>query len=340
MSLFRLCVLAFTFACALLGSNECARAHEVRPALLQITEKSDGHYEVLWKQPTVGSQAVRLVPHISDRVLAGTPSSVEGANSFQVTVWRDLRLPGGLNGRRIAIEGLERTITDVMVLITMSDGRQQQAMLHPASPSMTIDVSQSGIAVWAYLTEGVKHILTGADHLSFVLGLMLLVRNRMNLVKAVTAFTAAHSITLAATSLELVQVSASVIEPPVALSIVFIAVEVVRSYQQRPTLTARYPWIVAFAFGLLHGFAFAGALRDIGLPQDAVGLALFLFNVGVEAGQLLFIGAVLAVGWGLRSVPFAIPSWTRWVAPYAIGSLAVVWLLERTTAALQAPAAY
>jgi hydrogenase/urease accessory protein HupE len=185
------------------------------------------------------------------------------------------------------------------------------------------------VPVPAYLLLGIEHILTGFDHLSFVLGLMLLVRSRVTLVKTITAFTVAHSLTLAAAALGYAHVNPSVIEALVAFSIVFVAVEVVRAYRGQFGLTRRYPWLIAFTFGLLHGFAFAGSLAQIGLPEHNIPLSLLLFNVGVELGQLLFVGAVLAAEVLLRRLRRRLPRWTTWIPPYAIGGLASFWVIQR-----------
>ena len=181
-----------------------------------------------------------------------------------------------------------------------------------------------------YLTLGIDHILTGFNHLSFVLGLVLLIRSRALLLKTVTAFTVAHSITLAAAATGYVHPSPPVIEALVALSIVFVAIELVRSWQGTPpSLTVRRPWLIAFTFGLLHGFAFAGSLADIGLPPHNIPMALLLFNCGVEIGQLLFVGAALLVIWALRKVPEPRRLQLRFVVPYGIGTLSTYWMLER-----------
>jgi hydrogenase/urease accessory protein HupE len=185
------------------------------------------------------------------------------------------------------------------------------------------------VPVPAYLLLGIEHILTGFDHLSFVLGLLLLVRSRLTLVKTITAFTVAHSLTLAAAALKWVHVNPSVIEALVAFSIVFVALELVRAYRGHFGLTARYPWVIAFTFGLLHGFAFAGSLAQIGLPEHNIPLSLLLFNLGVEIGQLLFVGVVLIVIELLKRLPRPLPDWTSWIPPYAIGGLASFWVIER-----------
>lgn len=307
-----------------------AWSHEVRPALLQITERPNNHYDLLWKQPSLGPMAVRLVPHISGGLLEGAPSAIETAPNFQIHVWRNLPAGSqGLEGRTLQIEGLEQTITNVLVSITLANGESVQHILHPQNPSLTFHLHKTGVAVPVYVMLGLEHILTGIDHLGFVLGLLLLVRQRRMLIKTVTAFTGAHSITLAATTLHVIAVRPSVIEALVALSILFVAVELVHSYRGENGLTVRYPWVIAFTFGLLHGSAFAGALAAIGLPPHAIPLSLLLFNVGVELGQLLFIAVVLSIGWALSKWPKQLPAWTRWVPPYAIGSFSAFWFLER-----------
>ncbi len=317
------------------GAVRSAWSHEVRPAYLQMTERADGHYDVLWKQPTMGLMAVHLVPQISGGLLEQPPTAVETTPNFQIRIWRNLD-PGkqGLEGRALRIEGLDKTITDALVSIVQVNGESSQQILNPRNPGLTLHLHRSGIAVPAYITLGVEHILTGFDHLSFVLGLILLVRSRMALIKTITAFTVAHSITLAATALHVIAVRPAVIETLVALSILFVAVELVHSYRGRSGLTLRYPWLIAFTFGLLHGAAFAGALVQIGLPPNDIALSLLLFNVGVELGQLLFIAVVLSIGWASARMPRSLPLWTRWVSPYAIGSFAAFWFLERLQTAL------
>jgi len=307
-------------------------AHEVRPAYLQITETPQHAYDVLWKQPVMGEMAVRLVPHLSGGWLEGPPAEVQATNSFLIKTWKGIAPAGAtLEGQTLTIEGLERTITDVLVDITLADGQQVREILKPQQPSLVLRFKEKrSLSVPAYLTLGIEHILTGIDHLMFVLGLILLVKGRWQLLKTITAFTVAHSITLAATALGLIRVQPAVVESLVALSIVFLAVELVHEYQgRRRTLTGRYPWVIAFIFGLLHGFAFAGALADIGLPPQNIPLSLLLFNVGVETGQLIFVAAVLAFVWLLQRLPRRLPEWSRWIAPYAIGSFAAFWFLQR-----------
>jgi hydrogenase/urease accessory protein HupE len=183
---------------------------------------------------------------------------------------------------------------------------------------------------------GIEHILSGIDHLLFVLALVLLVHGPRRLLATITAFTAAHSLTLAGATLGWVHVPGPPVEASIALSIVFVASEIVHTRQGRDSVTQHYPWVVAFTFGLLHGFGFAGALAQVGLPQSSIPIALLFFNVGVEIGQLLFVGAVLAViavAWRAgQRLRLSLPAWHWRIAPYAIGALASFWLIERIAA--------
>ena len=304
-------------------------AHEVRPAFLEITERADGRINVLWKQPSIGLMAVALAPKLSGGLLDRAPDSIASAENWEIHQWHGVDLKGqGLNGREVRVAGLERTITDALVIIHLKNGDDEQQVLTPSAPSFTINS--------AYLVLGINHILTGIDHLLFVFGLLLLSRGWRQLLRTVTAFTVAHSITLALTALKVISVKPALIEAMVAYSILFLAVELVRKQQGKDGLTLRQPWLVAFGFGLLHGAAFAGALKEIGLPEHAIPLSLFLFNVGVEIGQLIFVALVMAVMWALKRWrwPRAAPriAWT--VASYGIGSFAMVWFLERLHAAL------
>ena len=321
-------LLAFVMA---LMSPGFVSAHEVRPAYLEITENAQQRFDVLWKQPSMGTLALRLVPRVSNGLLDAPPAEASASNSFALRRWTDRpQTRDSFDGATIRIEGLEHSITDALVAVSFANGQTVQEILKAGRPSFVVHLRGTGkTAVPTYLVLGIEHILTGFDHLSFVLGLLLLVRGRLTLLKTITAFTVAHSITLGAASLGYVHVSAPVIESLVALSIVFVAVELARSYRGHEGLTARYPWVIAFTFGLLHGFAFAGSLADIGLPPQHIPGALLLFNLGVEIGQLLFVGAALGALALLRRFAAQPPLWTRWAAPYAIGALASFWMIQR-----------
>jgi hydrogenase/urease accessory protein HupE len=308
-----------------------AHAHEIRPAYLEITETGPDRFDVLWKQPSNGVLALHLEPKVSNGLLDGKPTEESSANSFVVRRWQNLAVAkDSFDGATIRIEGLENSITDALVNVSFSSGQQIQEILKPGNPSTKVHLTGTGkLPVPAYLTLGIEHILSGYDHLSFVLGLLLLVSGRWKLLKTITAFTLAHSITLAGAAMGYVHVSPPVIESLVALSIVFVAVELARYYRGHSGLTVNYPWVIAFTFGLLHGFAFAGSLAEIGLPQHNIPLALLLFNVGVELGQLLFIAAAMGFIWLLRHLPRQLPTWSRWLSPYAIGTFASFWMIQR-----------
>ena len=254
---------------------------------------------------------------------------------------RTVRHAGGLAGKSIAVEGLSATFTDVLVRIEDLAGITQTERLTPTTASFTVKATPgTGEVAVAYLRLGIEHILGGVDHLLFVLALIILVGGWRRVVITVTAFTIAHSITLAAATLGFVNVPARPVEAMIALSIVLVAAEIVNARRGRPSLTARWPWLVAFAFGLLHGFGFAGALSEVGLPQHAVPLALLFFNLGVEIGQLAFVALVMVLAWGLpRAMDgLALPGrdWMRAhaavAAAYLVGALAAYWLIDRTLA--------
>ncbi|MBL8773754.1 MAG: HupE/UreJ family protein [Phenylobacterium sp.] len=334
----RALIAIWVFLAALLAGLAPAQAHEVRPALVQIRETGPTAYEVVWKRPVVGDMALRLVPHLSGGALEKPPAAEQAAPGYVTRVWR---VNGGppLEGQTLEVEGLSQSVTDVIVRITARDGRTFDHVLKPAQPRMKLAMAPAaGVAVPAYLVLGVEHILIGIDHLLFVLGLLLLIGPNWKLVKAVTGFTVAHSLTLALAALGYISFPSAAIEALVALSILFVAVELMPGRRAADGLAQRRPWLIAFVFGLLHGMAFAGVLADIGLPPDAAPEALLLFNVGVEIGQLVFIGAVLllmAAGrWVVSARRWTVPRWAPVAPAYLIGSLAAYWLIERTVAAI------
>jgi len=285
----------------LLGVLSNAYAHEVRPGFLEIRQVDAEHYRIVWKQPTLGEVAVRLIPHLSNGWLERLPEDQYAAAGFLVRTWRVVSTDS-LAGTTINIEGLEYTITDVLVQIAWLDGRKLQTVLRPEQPQLSIpSSSQQTTTMPLFLTQGVQHILAGIDHLLFVFGLILIVRDRWMLLKAVSAFTVAHSITLAVAMLAKLALPGLLVEALIALSILTLGVEITRSHRGQAGLTSRYPWAVAFAFGLFHGMGFAGGLADLGFAERDLIAALALFNVGVEIGQLGFIASVLLIGHVLMS---------------------------------------
>ena len=307
-----------------------ANADEIRPALLDIKEQSTGLFAVTWKVPTRGDKVLAITPQLPQSLeLVGSPTIqvVPGALIEHAT-YKSSGEP--LAGQSIAIEGLAATQTDVLLLVQLQDGSSHSAIMRPASPQFTVPLEASKLKVAGdYWRMGTVHILEGADHLLFVLALMLIVSGFKPLLKAVTAFTVAHSITLAMATLGVVHVPSAPTEALIALSILFLAVEIIHSRQGKISLTEQYPWVVAFAFGLFHGLGFAGALSEIGLPQQEIPLALLMFNVGVETGQLMFIAAVLALFAVLKRLPITLPQGAWRVLPYGIGSIAAYWTIDR-----------
>ena len=306
-------------------------AHEARPGYLQLTQTAaPTTFELLLKVPAVGDLRLSLYPRLPSHCELAAPAIthiVEGAYTEIAT----LNCATTLTGETIRIEGLVATLTDVLVRFERLDGTVQVSRLTPAAPSFIVEDSPTALEIsTAYLIIGVEHILLGIDHLLFVMALLIVVRGWRRLVATITAFTVAHSVTLAAATLGLVNVPQKPVEAVIALSIVFVAGEIVHISQGRASMTRRYPWIVAFVFGLLHGLGFAGALNEVGLPQQSIPLALLLFNVGVELGQLLFIAAVAAVTHLLRMPSNTWPSWVKALPAYGIGTIAVFWVVERT----------
>jgi hydrogenase/urease accessory protein HupE len=318
------------------------RSDELRPGYLELHQTDPSTYNLLFKIPARGEDlrlAVYLnLPEGTQDVAAPRISFGDGAYVERRTIRRD----GGLTGHAISIEGRSATSTDVLVRIETLAGAIQTERLSPTRTAFVVQAAPGAAEVaTTYLRLGIEHILFGFDHLLFVLALVILVRDWRRIAVTVTAFTIAHSITLAAATLGFVNVPGPPVEAAIALSIVLVAVEILNARQGRPSITARLPWLVAFSFGLLHGFGFAGALAEVGLPQHAIPVALLFFNVGVEIGQLVFVTVVLSLMWSLRHVASRLWEATRVrhafdrldvTVAYGIGTVAAYWLIERTTA--------
>ncbi|MEA3410488.1 MAG: HupE/UreJ family protein [Pseudomonadota bacterium] len=319
---------------------QAVQAHEVRPGYLEISEFDERHYDVLWKVPAKGDRRLGLYV-LFPETCTGTEPTSRFIGGGYLERWR-VSCEETLTGRDVTIGGLPATRTDVLARFDRADGTTQTVRLTPAQASFTVSASSSaGEVIATYLALGIEHILLGVDHLLFVLALLFLVRSWPRLIGTVTAFTVAHSLTLVAATLGWVSVPLAPVEAAIALSIVFVATEILHARQGRPGLAARAPWVVAFVFGLLHGLGFAGALREVGLPENAIPLALAFFNIGVEIGQLLFIAAVFVLLWSLNRIrnrlsPASIPNaWgaatlVSLPAAYVIGTLAAYWVFERT----------
>jgi HupE/UreJ protein len=320
---------------ACLGVSSLACADVFRPAYLEIREIGGDRYDVLLKVPAQGEELRLSIDVVfPEGTVEIEPRRGQFVADSHTDRWRVER-PGGLVGRSIEIVGRAAGVTDVLARVERLDGSSQVESLAPGRAAFVVE-PPLGIAqtAWTYVVLGVEHILAGVDHLLFVLSLLLIVRGFNRIAVTITAFTLAHSLTLAAATFGVLNVPGPPVEATIALSIVFVASEVVRGLHGAPGLTARAPWVVAFAFGLLHGLGFAGALAEVGLPQNAIPLALFSFNVGVELGQLLFVAAVLG-GVALGRAAFLSPAhrpappWVQSLPAYAIGTVAMFWVAER-----------
>lgn len=332
----RLCLLTLV---VLICSATQVMADEMRPGLLNISENSAGWFDVTFKVPLVNNNRLPLKLNLpSNMSLLGSPSyKVTSAVSIELARYKVDA--DAFTGKEISIDGLALTNTDVMTRIELLNGTVYSTVLRPTEPVFSIPETPS---IWdvasSYWSMGIIHILEGADHLLFVFAMLMIVSGLGTLIKAITAFTVAHSITLALASLGKISLPASPTEAIISLSIVFLAVEIIHKYQGQKSLTERYPWVVAFLFGLFHGLGFAGALAEIGLPQVEVPTALIMFNVGVETGQLLFILGVIVIYEISKRLPILLPivnsdkSWKT--LAYSIGSVAAYWTIDRVIAFL------
>lgn len=308
-------------------------AHEVRPAYLELRQSGAETYDILWKVPGRGEN-MRLGLYVelpAGCTNVSEPRASMANNAFSER-WQ-VKCAGGLNGGTIHIAGLSTTMTDVLVRLERLDGSTQVTRLTPSAPSFVVVAAPNALGVArTYTVLGIEHILSGVDHLLFVLALLIITAGGWRVVKTVTAFTVSHSITLTLATLGYIHVPQQPVEAVIALSIVFVASEIVHARAGRTGLTARAPWIVAFTFGLMHGVGFASGLSDAGLPVGHIPTALLFFSIGVETGHFLFIGTVLALIAVARRVKLPASRWAHVVPPYAIGSLAMFWVIQRIAA--------
>ena len=305
-------------------------AHESRPAYLEVKEIAAGQYSLLWRTPMLSGMRLPVVLQLPDDVRnLKDPTTQELADSvltrYSIDAGRN-----GLAGKRIEFPGLQGTITDVLVRVEMLDGRSWTTIVHPSQPWVEITAAQTRMEVMgAFIVQGIRHILFGADHMLFVLGLLLIVKDRWMLLKTITAFTVAHSITLAIATLGYAEAPMLPLNAAIALSILFLGPEIVRSWRGETSFTIRHPWVVAFAFGLLHGFGFASALTSAGLPKAELPIALLSFNVGVEIGQLSFVALILLLERAFRILEVRWPRWAEALPGYTVGSLGAFWTVQR-----------
>ena len=314
----------------LLGGPTAAAAHEVRPGYLELREIGPGIFRVLWKKPARGDQILKIDPVFpAGCVVVGIGSEEirRGAYVARAT----LECDGGLAGKTIEIAGLETTLTDVLVRVYYADGLQETHLVQPNETSAVIG-GPSGVVkrIGAYTRLGMGHIALGVDHLLFVLGLLLIVSSPMMLLKTITSFTLAHSITLGIATLGFARAPELPLNAVIALSILFLGPEIVRVWRGETSFTIRHPWVVAFVFGLLHGFGFASGLTAMGLPQNEIPLALLFFNVGVELGQLAFVFLMLGLARSFPALEIRWPRWAELLPGYAVGTLGALWFIQRT----------
>jgi hypothetical protein len=311
-----------------------AAAHELSPGYLELTElaadPADRVWDILWKVPAKGTRRLPL-----DVTLPADCTGSEPARRYvgggYVERWR-VSCDEALSGRAVHIAGLELASNDVLVRVQRADGAGQTERLTADRAGFTVTGRPSLPRIAAtYTGLGIEHILLGVDHLLFVLGLLWIVRGAWMLVKTITAFTVAHSLSLAAATFGWIGVPEDAVNAAIALSIVFVAVEALKLRRGQGGITARWPWLVAFGFGLLHGLGFASALTALGLPPADVPAALLFFNVGVELGQLAFVLLALALAWSLRTLSARPVPAVQVAGIYAVGAVASFWLIQRMT---------
>ncbi len=306
-------------------------ADELRPSYIEINERADGNWSLLWKvsaRSNLGRNGQVLIPQNCD-LIDEYENKLNNQNFIRTA---QLRCRGKLEGQTIGLLGLEKSRTDALIRIKPLETNTITLRLTPEFSRAlipTVEQGDHGNVIATYFGLGVEHILFGYDHFLFVLGLVLLLTGFNRIVWTVTAFTIAHSISLIGTTLGFLWLPQKPVEAIIALSIVFLAVEIIKSRPHRLRLSERNPWIVAFIFGLLHGFGFAGALAEIGLPATDIPEALLSFNLGVEIGQLLIVTTALFF---LTFIQRIFPNQFRTVKlviAYIIGSFAMYWLIDR-----------
>ena len=305
-------------------SGDFAIAHEIRPAYLQITEvgRGEASYHILWKQPVVQNRRLPIDPVFSDECELSDLSPPEVTS---VAILYNWQTECDLSETSVHVTGLMVNHTDVLVRVETLDDEVENYVLRPSNP--ILDLKEGGAPALDYFIIGVDHLVFGIDHVLFVIGLFLFIQAPIALIKTITAFTVSHSITLALSVLGLVKLDQGPIELVIALSILFLARELVQEESKQSRLTLGRPWVMAFFFGLLHGLGFAGALADIGLPKDDLWLSLLLFNLGIEAGQIAVILVLAIVAWALSQI-----NWKQYfntLAAWGMGSVAAFWTIDR-----------
>lgn len=334
----------------LFGLMEAASAHPLAPSLLQLEQREAGQFEVLWKRSALVSSRTPVTPVLPARCREVTAPQVQREASALLVRWRVDCGEENLEGTEFNVQGLAESKTEALVRIQLSDGRQYSSLLRAGDSVFVVPARAKPMDVLRdYARYGLEHILSGLDHLLFVFGLLLLSRNLRSLVETVTSFTLGHSLTLSLCALDWVRIPSNLAEVAIAGSLLILACELARGPEQAETWMRRRPWLMAASFGLLHGLGFAGALRELGLPQEELLLALFSFNVGIEIGQLGFIGVALLLLWAVTRLLLGkevgevmgetsalptgslsmLPPRVRWLPVYGMGMLSAYWLFVR-----------
>ncbi|MFP6663245.1 MAG: HupE/UreJ family protein [Deltaproteobacteria bacterium] len=325
-----ICLVSAVILAVFLFSAPAADAHPLAPSLLELNAEASGEVAVRWKVPALRVRGSDVHPELPAGCREMAPPTGRKEGEAVVLEWRVDCGPDGLVGRSVGVVGLGIGSNDALLRVSLPDGRVFRHVLRSEEPRWVVPESgRPDSVLWGYLRLGFDHILGGLDHLLFVLGLLLLATSPLLLVETITSFTVGHSVTLALASLGLAQVPVRPVEVLIAISILVLAVELARGREAKPTLLRRFPWGMAFFFGLLHGLGFAGALAQIGLPPDDLPLALFSFNLGIELGQLSFVAVVVLAGFLLRPLLRRRPVWLDLAPAYGIGCLAAYWVLER-----------
>ena len=312
-------------------SLRLAAAHESQPGFVEIKQSGSDRYDITWRAPIYyGKPHPAALELPTEWQTIGQPTERRRADSI---IFQRLISTGGksIEGKVLRFPGLEGTITDVFIRLTRSDGSAMTMVARPTKPWAELRGERPWhVTAREYLFLGFHHILLGIDHLLFVLGLLLIVQGRVMLIKTITSFTVAHSITLGIATLGYAQAPLPPLNAAIALSILFLGPEVVRARRGETSLTIRFPWLIAFGFGLLHGFGFASGLSTTGMPRAELPWALLWFNVGVELGQLLFVFIALGLAWSFRVLQVQWPRWALWLPGYTVGSLGAYWMIQRT----------
>ncbi len=309
-----------------------AIGHESQPGALEIRELGPDRYEIIWRAPFYYNK-----PHPARLELPAAWQSigqpVERAGSDSIVYQQRISTGGkSLDGAVIRFPGLESTITDVFIRVSRTDGSLMTAVARPTKPWAELKGERPWyLTAREYLFLGLHHILLGIDHLLFVLGLLLIVQQRMALIKTITSFTIAHSITLGVATLGYAHVPLPPLNTAIALSILFLGPEIIRVQRGKTSLTIQYPWLIAFGFGLLHGFGFASGLSTAGMPKAELPWALLWFNVGVELGQIFFVFLALGLAWSFRVLQVLWPRWVLGIPGYTVGSLGAYWTIQRAS---------